>query len=304
MSRKLCAAALSICTLLICAVSAYAAPAEQTEYGAACQALADSGVTAGAELAVSGTSSWQLAIDMGLLSGEGELALASLPTLALQARQELTAAQQDAATDAADAAAAALQQGGAMVTAFSAEILTRPEQGAESLRSVVCGKVLRLLGVSGTWYRVSFGGTEGYVDAGLCALADYSAYEGTWATGTLEEDVINLAYTYLGTPYVYGGSSRSGTDCSGFTMAVFAAFGYSLPHGASDQYYLSRRVSDRERQAGDLVFFNTYGGISHVGLYLGGGQFIHASSSRGVTVNSLYESYYANAYLGAGRVIG
>ena len=112
----------------------------------------------------------------------------------------------------------------------------------------------------------------------------YADYEGTSATNTVREELIAYAYTYLGTPYVYGGSSYSGTDCSGFTMAVFAKFGYSLSHGASDQYYAATSVSSEERQAGDLVFFDTFGGISHVGIYLGGGQFIHASSSGGVKV--------------------
>ena len=66
----------------------------------------------------------------------------------------------------------------------------------------------------------------------------------------MREELIAYAYTYLGTPYVYGGSSYSGTDCSGFTMAVFAKFGYSLSHGASDQYYTATSVSSEERQAG------------------------------------------------------
>ena len=114
--------------------------------------------------------------------------------------------------------------------------------------------------------------------------------------------VVNTAKSFLGTPYVYGGSSYSGTDCSGFTMSVFAAFGYSLYHGASDQYAQSTPVSSAEREAGDLVFFNTEGGISHVGLYIGGGCFIHASSSRGVTVDSL-SGYYADCYVGAGRLL-
>ena len=75
----------------------------------------------------------------------------------------------------------------------------------------------------------------------------------------------------------------------------------SFPPGAA--IYTATSVSSEERQAGDLVFFDTFGGISHVGIYLGGGQFIHASSSGGVKVNSLYESYYAACYLGAGRIL-
>lgn len=153
------------------------------------------------------------------------------------------------------------------------------------------------------WYQVTFGQSTGYIPAEYAQPVHYADYEGTSATNTVREELIAYAYTYLGTPYVYGGSSYSGTDCSGFTMAVFAKFGYSLSHGASDQYYTAASVSSEERQAGDLVFFDTFGGISHVGIYLGGGQFIHASSSGGVKVNSLYESYYAACYLGAGRIL-
>ena len=165
------------------------------------------------------------------------------------------------------------------------------------------GKVARLNDYQDGWYQVTFGQSTGYIPAEYAQPVHYADYEGTSATNTVREELIAYAYTYLGTPYVYGGSSYSGTDCSGFTMAVFAKFGYSLSHGASDQYYTATSVSSEERQAGDLVFFDTFGGISHVGIYLGGGQFIHASSSGGVKVNSLYESYYAACYLGAGRIL-
>ncbi len=83
-----------------------------------------------------------------------------------------------------------------------------------------------------------------------------------------------------------------------FTMAVFAKFGYSLSHGASDQYYTATSVSLRGRQAGDLVFFRYLRRHQPRGHLFGGGQFIHASSSGGVKVNSLYESYYAPAIWG------
>ena len=87
-------------------------------------------------------------------------------------------------------------------------------------------------------------------------------------------------------------------------MAVFGAFGVSLPHGATSQYYMCRGVSSAERAPGDLVFFATGGsGIGHVGIYLGGGQFIHASTSSGVIISSLSESYYARTYLYAARLI-
>ena len=90
---------------------------------------------------------------------------------------------------------------------------------------------------------------------------------------------------------------------SGFTMRVFGYLGYSLSHGARDQYRATTPVTTAERQAGDLVYFAWSGSIDHVGIYLGGGRFIHASTSQGVVVDSLYDNYYANGYCGATRVI-
>ena len=111
---------------------------------------------------------------------------------------------------------------------------------------------------------------------------------------------------YLGTPYAYGGTGSGGFDCSGFTMHVFSNFGVGLAHGATPQLNNGYAVSQSELQPGDLVFFfgtyNTSSAASHVGIYVGGGQFIHASTSRGVIISSLSESYYANRYLTARRV--
>ncbi|NQX49752.1 C40 family peptidase [Paenibacillus tritici] len=108
----------------------------------------------------------------------------------------------------------------------------------------------------------------------------------------------------IGTKYVSGGVSTNGFDCSGFTMYVFDKMGINLPHQSGSQYQMGSAVSRDEMRAGDLVFFNTNGkGVSHVGIYVGDGEFAHASSSRGVTISSLSDSYYVNRYVGAKRIM-
>jgi len=121
--------------------------------------------------------------------------------------------------------------------------------------------------------------------------------------GMLLNGVTRSAHRFMGTPYVFGGTSEGGIDCSGFTMRVFMMNGIRLPRTADVQYSVGSPVGKGKEEAGDLVFFETYcPGPSHVGIYLGGGNFIHASSSRGVTVSNLSDSYFKNRYLGAKRV--
>lgn len=111
------------------------------------------------------------------------------------------------------------------------------------------------------------------------------------------------AHSYLGTPYLMGGTTRRAIDCSAFTQNVFRAHGVKLPRTADVQYNVGRKVNRGQEQPGDLVFFETYlPGPSHVGIYLGNGKFIHASSSRGVTITPLNSYYFGPRYIGAKRV--
>ncbi|HOZ84526.1 MAG TPA: C40 family peptidase [Niabella sp.] len=109
---------------------------------------------------------------------------------------------------------------------------------------------------------------------------------------------------WYGTRYRYGGTSKSGIDCSAFVRAVYkVAFGIDLPRTAREQFnYANEAISTAYLKAGDLLFFNTRGGVSHVGVYLGNNKFVHASSSHGVTVSGLNEKYYSTRYLGAKRI--
>lgn len=117
--------------------------------------------------------------------------------------------------------------------------------------------------------------------------------------------ILNTALSYRGVKYRFGGASPSGFDCSGFVMYVFDKHGVKLPRTADKQYEVGKPIKGKnDLKPGDLVFFETYEkGASHVGIYQGNGQFVHASSSRGVTVSGLSESYYAKRYLGARRIL-
>ena len=111
--------------------------------------------------------------------------------------------------------------------------------------------------------------------------------------------VVGIAMQYLGTPYVYGGASPSGFDCSGFVMYVFAQIGVSLPHNAAAQYGSGTPVDQSQLQPGDLVFFD---GLGHVGIYVGGGSFVHSPHSGDVVKISSMSGWYASTYVGARRL--
>ena len=115
----------------------------------------------------------------------------------------------------------------------------------------------------------------------------------------LGQSVANYAVQFVGNPYVYGGTSlTNGADCSGFVMSVFAQFGYSLPRVAADQYNQSAKKSVEDLEPGDLIFYGS--GISHVALYIGNGQIIHASTSAsGIKISN----YDYEATVGVGTYI-
>jgi peptidoglycan DL-endopeptidase CwlO len=122
-------------------------------------------------------------------------------------------------------------------------------------------------------------------------------------SATIAMSLTRNAMRFLGTPYVFGGTSAGGFDCSGYVQHVFSMLGLHLPRTADAQYAAAHRILGAMRP-GDLVFFQTYEiGASHVGIYLGNDRFIHSSSSHGVVVSTLQDRYWSARYLGAKRVI-
>jgi murein DD-endopeptidase / murein LD-carboxypeptidase len=118
------------------------------------------------------------------------------------------------------------------------------------------------------------------------------------------EKLIPIAQKYLGVPYAWGGTSVNGFDCSGYLTTVYSQVGISLPRTSSSMYNVGTHVNKSDLRVGDLVFFNTYGsGVSHVGMYIGSNEFIHASNS-GVTISNINDPYYwGSRYIGAKRVL-
>lgn len=122
----------------------------------------------------------------------------------------------------------------------------------------------------------------------------------------LTDSIIAKAKEFIGTPYVYGSSGPNAFDCSGFTSHVYKLMGYTIPRSSASQSNYGTPIAREDLLPGDLLFFNTTGsGVSHVGIYIGNGQFIHAASSpvNRVTISSLSEAYYSKRYISARRVL-
>ena len=192
-----------------------------------------------------------------------------------------------------------------IITGDCVNVRSMPSTDGTVLTKVYAGDLVDLISLENDWYAVSINGQLGYIRSDFLRV-----YDGVSGSG-LGSDIVTTAKKYLGTRYVYGGASSKGFDCSGFTMYIFDQYGYNLPHSATSQWQssLGTTVARADLQAGDLVFFcdpSRSGGkaCSHVGIYIGDGDFIHASSSHsgGVRISSLYESYYGGYYVGAKRI--
>ena len=172
------------------------------------------------------------------------------------------------------------------------------------------GTAITVLSTSNGWSKVSYAGKTGYISADYLVTASSgtaispSNTAASVSISAKRQSVLIYAAQFLGVPYVYGGSTPSGFDCSGFTSYVFKNTVGSIPRVAQAQYDATTRVSRDDLLPGDLVFFgSSTSSISHVGIYVGSNQFIHAPSTGDVVKYSSLTGSYATRYQGAGRVI-
>jgi peptidoglycan hydrolase-like protein with peptidoglycan-binding domain len=150
---------------------------------------------------------------------------------------------------------------------------------------------------------IAFQSRHGLVADGIVGLKTQQSLTYVYQRKVRTNGILSTAKGLIGVPYVWGGTTPSGFDCSGYTGYVFAKNGITLPRNSGDQYRTGTPVAYSSLIPGDLVFFslNGSGTVSHVGIYIGGGEFINATTGKGVTISS-FTSYWTNAYVGARRV--
>lgn len=167
-------------------------------------------------------------------------------------------------------------------------------------------KVTLLEKVNSDWAKVSYNGVIGYVACqylSVRATGNTTSRSGTRPSLSDNTSLIEFAKKYVGVPYVYGGSTPAGFDCSGFVQYVFSNFGVKLSRTTYTQVNEGVAISKENLKMGDLVFFGTASNVSHVGIYISDGNFIHASKPGDtVKISSLYSDYYVRNYYTARRV--
>ncbi len=193
----------------------------------------------------------------------------------------------------------------------SLNVRSGPSTDFEPVSELYDHTVVSLTGIENGWYKISYKNISGYVSSDyMVTCKDAAGTRGDsdviTAESSLGAQIVAYAKQFLGCPYVWGGNGPNVFDCSGFTKYVYAHFGYELNRTASDQLYNGTKVARGEWQPGDLIFFDNgkvSTPVSHVGIYVGDGQFIHASTnSYTVQFNSLYSAHYSNTYECARRV--
>ena len=198
-------------------------------------------------------------------------------------------------------------------TTAGLNVRTGPSTSYAKIVTLSYGQSVNVLSTSNGWSKINYSGSTGYVSSQYLQStkpsSSSSSNSGSTSVSSSASSVIAYAKTLLGKPYVWGAQGPNSFDCSGFTYYVFKnKAGIVLPRTSSAQSKYGTSVSWSNLKAGDLMFFDTNGAnngqVSHVGLYIGNGQMIHASSSqRKIVITSVNTSYYKNAFVNARRVL-
>lgn len=202
------------------------------------------------------------------------------------------------------------------------EVHRSPYYGSTVIGCFKTGTLLTVLGETWEFYKIDCYDMVGYIAKSQVSVNENGEYyvncvknsDETKQLGfysmqkalDLRRSLLEVSKDYIGVPYVYGGSSRWGFDCSGYTQYVFNLMGIALHRTVEDQLVDGIIVAKEDLQCGDLVIFSNTGGggfASHVGIYIGNDQVIHASSGAGITISDMNAPYYVNHYQCARRVI-
>ncbi len=178
---------------------------------------------------------------------------------------------------------------------------------AATLTQLQPDQKLQVTSKNNEWYKVTIGDKTGYVRSDMLALGEGAAQDAAVSRGGNRDELVTFAKKYLGKPYSWGKSGPNSFDCSGFVGFVYRnVYDKDLGHSSTGMSKMGTAVNKKDLATGDLVFFATGGSsrINHVGIYIGGGSFIHASSSRtnAVMISPIHSGGYNDAYRGARRI--
>ena len=228
-----------------------------------------------------------------------------------------------------------IELGYGSVDPYLANIRSGPSTGNTLVDQASKGEKVDIFGFNCGWYKVKYNGQVGYIRSDLVDLTEVppanngrpsydtrsssggssdsgssetpstpSAPSDDYDSSSLGAQIATYAQKFVGYPYVYGGTTPSGFDCSGFVQYIYRQFSVSINRTATAQLANGYSVSYDSLRPGDLVFFGSGSYASHVGMYIGGGQFVHAQgSATGVVISNLTESWYLNRYIGARRIV-